>query len=154
MRLKEFLHRDFVLLRLEATDVDGVVGEVSARAGAVGVGDGALIREKLLERERLHPTVMGAGLAIPHATVPGLAAPVIGVAIAGGPPVLFGSEEQGGVRVFFVLLSPPGHEREHVKLLARICRLVCHEGFMDSLEAAGDPGSVVEIIEAIDAQHV
>ena len=142
MRLKEFLHRDFVLLRLEATDVDGVVGEVSARAGAVGVGDGALIREKLLERERL------------HATVPGLAAPVIGVAIAGGPPVLFGSEEQGGVRVFFVLLSPPGHEREHVKLLARICRLVRHEGFMDSLEAAGDPGSVVEIIEAIDAQHV
>jgi mannitol/fructose-specific phosphotransferase system IIA component (Ntr-type) len=58
------------------------------------------------------------------------------------------------VRVFFVLLSPPGREREHVKLLARICRLVRHEGFMDSLEAAPDARKVIEIIQTIDALHV
>ncbi|GMV08116.1 MAG: hypothetical protein AMXMBFR53_43910 [Gemmatimonadota bacterium] len=154
MRLKDFLHRDFVLLRLEATDVDGVVAEVSRKAADAGVGDAALVQEKLLERERLHPTVMGSGLAIPHATVPGLAAPVIGVALTGGAPVTFGSHEQDTVRLFFVLLSPPGHEREHVKLLARICRLVRHEGFVESLESAREPSQVVEIIEAVDAQHV
>lgn len=154
MRLKEFLHRDFVLLRLEAQDVDGVVSEVSRKAGEVGVGDAALVQEKLLERERLHPTVMGSGLAIPHATVPGLKAPVIGVALTGGDPVSFGHPEQDPVRLFFVLLSPPGHEREHVKLLARICRLVRHEGFLDSLESARAPAQVIEIIEAVDAQHV
>lgn len=154
MRLKDFLRDDFVLLRLDASDVDGVVDEVSRSAAAAGVGEGAVIREKILERERLHPTVMGAGLAIPHATVPGLTAPVIGVALSGKDPIPFGGEDQDPVRVFFVLLSPPGYEREHVKLLARICRLVRHEGFIDSLESAPDESAVVEIIQNVDAQHV
>jgi len=154
MRLRDFLHRDFVLLHLESSDVDGVIAEVARKAGTAGLGDPDVIRDQLLERERLHPTVMGSGLAIPHATVPGLEKPVIGVALAGGKPVSFGPTDQGTVRVFFVLLSPPGHEREHVKLLARICRLVRHEGFMDTLEASTGPEGVVEVIESIDALHV
>ena len=83
MRLREFLRSDFVVLRLEANDIDGVVGEVCACAAAAGIGDAEVIADKLLERERAHSTVIGSGLAIPHATVPGLAEPVIGVAIAG-----------------------------------------------------------------------
>lgn len=154
MRLKDFLRADFVVTRLQARDVEGVVDEVAARAGAVGVGSADVIREKLLERERQHPTVMGSGLAIPHATVPGLPAPVIGVALAGGDPVLFGAADQDPVRLFFVLLSPPGHEREHVKLLARICRLARHENFMEGLFEAPDEAEIVRIIEHIDAQHV
>lgn len=154
MRLKDFLRADFTLTRLQAKDVEGVVDEVAARAEAVGVGPAKLIRDKLLERERLHPTIMGSGLAIPHATVPGLPTPVIGVALAGDDPVVFGPPDQDPVKVFFVLLSPPGHEREHVKLLARICRLVRHEGFMESLDAAVDGTEVVRIIEHVDAQHV
>lgn len=51
------------------------------------------------------------------------------------------------VRVFFVLLSPPGTERQHVKLLARICRLVRQDNFVDRLEEA----AVVEAIESEDA---
>jgi mannitol/fructose-specific phosphotransferase system IIA component (Ntr-type) len=154
MRLSDFLRDDFVLLGLESRDVEGVVHEVSAQADRTGVGEGGLIEQKLLERERLHPTVMGQGLAIPHATVPGMDAPVVGVALAGGEPIPFGGGEHEPVRVFFVLLSPPGREREHVKLLARICRLVRHEGFMDSLEAAPDARKVIEIIQTIDALHV
>lgn len=153
MRLSEFLKPDFVVTRLKATSVRGVVDEVSAKAEEVGVGDRALIGEKLFEREQAHPTVMGGGLAIPHATVPGLPGPVIGVALA-GEPIHFGTAELDPVRVFFVLLSPPGHEREHVKLLARICRLVRHEGFIDQLEAVQEPRGIVELIQAIDDQHV
>jgi PTS system nitrogen regulatory IIA component len=113
MRLSEFLRPDFVVSRLQATDVDGVVRELSARAGAVGVAPEDVIAAKLLEREKLHTTVMGSGLAIPHATVPGLAEPVIGVALA-PEPIVFGPAGTDPVRVFVVLLSPPGHERVHV----------------------------------------
>ncbi len=154
MRLKEYLRDDFVLLRLASRTAEGVVAEVSARAGESGVGPADLVAEKLLERERGHSTVMGSGLAIPHATVPGLDAPVIGVALAGGEPIPFGGGDKEPVRVFFVLLSPPGREGEHVRLLARICRLVRHEGFIESLEAAEDARSIIEIIQSIDAQHV
>jgi mannitol/fructose-specific phosphotransferase system IIA component (Ntr-type) len=153
MRLSEFLKPDFVVTRLESRGVRGVIDEVSACAAEAGVGPAALIGEKLFEREEAHPTVMGAGLAIPHATVPGLPGPVIGVALS-GEPITFGSSELDPVRVFFVLLSPPGFEREHVKLLARICRLVRHEGFIDQLEEASDPAGIVDLILAVDDQHV
>ncbi|MCG6957881.1 MAG: PTS sugar transporter subunit IIA [Gemmatimonadetes bacterium] len=152
MRLKEFLRADFVVPQLTAHDVEGVVAEVSACAGAAGVGPEDLIRSKLLERERVHPTVMGSGLAIPHATVPGLSAPVIGVALS-REAIPFGGETFEPARLFFVLLSPPGYEREHVKLLARICRLVRHQGIIDELERAGDAAQVIDIIEAVDAEH-
>jgi mannitol/fructose-specific phosphotransferase system IIA component (Ntr-type) len=152
MRLSEFLRSDFVLPRLSASDVEGVVQELSARAGSVGVAPEELVASKLLERERSHTTVMGSGLAIPHATVPGLDDPVIGVALA-PEPVVFGPPEADPVRVFVVLLSPPGREREHVKILARICRLMRHEDFIDRLEAAEDDAGVIQVIESIDAQH-
>ena len=152
MRLSEFLRSDFVLPHLEARDVDGVVRELSARAGSVGVAPESLVASKLLERERSHSTVMGAGLAIPHATVPGLETPVIGVALA-REPVEFGPAGADPVRVFVVLLSPPGREREHVKILARICRLMRHEDFIDLLEEAEDDEAVIQVIETIDQQH-
>jgi PTS system nitrogen regulatory IIA component len=152
MRLSEFLRPDFVVSRLEARDVEGVISEVSRRAGDSGVAPGDVVAEKLLERERQHSTVMGAGLAIPHATVPGLRDPVIGVALA-RDPILFGPPDTDPVRAFVVLLSPPGREREHVKILARICRLMRHEGFLDQLEAADDDEGIIAVIEAIDAHH-
>lgn len=152
MRLSEFLRSDFVLARLEATDVDGVVREVSAKAAAAGVAPEEVVAQKLLEREKLHSTVMGSGLAIPHATVPGLEHPVVGVALA-REPVLFGADDSEPVRVFVVLLSPPGSEREHVKILARICRLMRHEGFLEQLEEAQDDEGILRVIETIDAQH-
>jgi len=99
MRLRDFLRADFVLTRLDAKDVEGVMEEVSARAGAVGVGSAQVIKERLLERERLHPTIMGAGLAIPHATGPGLPVLVVGVVLAGDEPLVFGAADQDPVRV-------------------------------------------------------
>jgi PTS system nitrogen regulatory IIA component len=152
MRLSEFLRSDFVLPHLEARDIDGVVRELSARAGSLGVAPADLVARGLLERERSHSTVMGAGLAIPHATVPGLEEPVIGVALA-REPVVFGPPGAEPVRVFVMLLSPPGREREHVKILARICRLMRDEDFIDRLEAAADEHGVIDVIESIDAQH-
>lgn len=153
MRLKEFLNPEFVVLRLAARDVEGVLDEVAARAAEAGVGNAEAVKEKLLERERLHPTVMGAGLAIPHATVPGLTAPSIGIALA-DEPIDFGGPDFDAVRAFFILLSPPGHEREHVKLLGRICRLARHQDFLDQLMTADDGAAVVAEILSVDDQHV
>jgi nitrogen PTS system EIIA component len=152
MQLSKFLRTDFVILGLAARDVDDVVAQVAARAAAAGLGPEEVIAGRLLERERTHPTVLGSGLAVPHATVPGLKDPVIGVALA-SVPVAFGGDAAEGVRLFFVLLSPPGHEREHVKLLARICRLMRHRTIIEELERAPDAAHVLDIVEAVDQQH-
>ena len=69
-------------------------------------------------------------------------------------PVQFGPPETEPVGVFFVLISPPGHEGQHIKLLARICRLVRHPGFMEELRSAPDGAAAVEVIERVDQLHV
>jgi nitrogen PTS system EIIA component len=152
MRISEYLSPTFVVPHLESRDVDGVLHELSARAAAAGVGPASVIAEKLLERELAHTSVMGAGLAIPHATVPGISNPVIGVARS-YDPIHFGPPELDPVRVFFVLLSPPGHERMHVKLLARICRLARNASFLSEISAADSDKAIVEVVQSMDAKH-
>ena len=49
MRLSEFLKPDFVVPRLQATGVRGVIDEVAARAQEVGVGSADLISDKLYD---------------------------------------------------------------------------------------------------------
>lgn len=48
-------------------DVDGVIREVSARAGSAGIAPQGVVAQSLFEREKLHSTVIGSGLAIPYA---------------------------------------------------------------------------------------
>jgi PTS system nitrogen regulatory IIA component len=153
MRISEYLRTDFVVTRLEARDTEGVLREISAKAGRAGLADAEVIADKLLERERSHTTAMGDGLAIPHATVPGLPAPVVGIARS-GEPIPFGPEGEQPVEVFFVLLSPPDHESTHVRLLARICRIARDDSFLERLNSATSASAIVDVVEQLDASHV
>lgn len=154
MRLNEYLRADLVLTDLRAEDMKGVVEALAAHVAAAGVVvDRRPVARALVAREAAHTTAMGHGMALPHATIPGLERPVLMVALA-PDPIQFGPEETDPVRVFFVLLSPPGREGEHIKLLARICRLVRHPGFVDELTGAEDGVAAVDVIRRVDEQHV
>lgn len=154
MRLRDFIRPELVVTDLRANDVSETVHALVAHLGDCGVvPDGAAVAEALLAREAVHTTAMGNGVAVPHATVPGLHAPLIMVAVSPiGTP--FGPVGLDPVRVFFVLLSPPERASLHIKLLARIARLVRHPGFLDRLHSARDPAAVLEAVERVDAEHV
>ena len=154
MRLNEYLRADLVLTGLEAGDRQGVIDALAAHlTGAGVVSDHGGVSRALLAREKSHTTAMGHGMALPHATIPGLAGPVLMVALA-SEAIQFGPAETDPVRIFFVLLSPPGREGEHIKLLARICRLMRHPGFVDDLTSATDGAQAVSVIRRVDEQHV
>jgi mannitol/fructose-specific phosphotransferase system IIA component (Ntr-type) len=154
MRLHHLLSPGLVLTDLRARGTDEVIRTVSDHLAARGVvASSPAVEDALLARERSHPTVLGRGLALPHATLPGLEEPVLLVAVA-REPVHFGPDADDPVTVFFVLLSPPGSESRHIKLLARICRLAHHPGFVDDLRDAAGPDEVVEIVGRVDRQHV
>jgi len=154
MRLTHHLRSDLILPDLDASGLAPVVRALADHLDehVAGVSRSAL-EEALLEREKAHTTAMGEGVAVPHATVPGLEEPILFVARA-RDPVPFGPPESEPVWIFFVLLSPPGRAREHIKLLARICRLVRHPGFLDDLRNAESSDEILGVIEAVDAQHV
>jgi mannitol/fructose-specific phosphotransferase system IIA component (Ntr-type) len=134
------------------TGVKGVSIEEAVRRIVASVPAGALPRPaeevtaKLLERERLMSTYLGAGLALPHARLEGLSEPAI----------LLGRSEEGvpagapgeRARLFFVLLTPSQVPRAQVRLLARIA------GMMDSEFVRlrlGEARSAQDLLEAVKA---
>ena len=119
--------------------------------GVVPSGNGVF--EALRDREDVHTTALGDGVAVPHAVIPTLQDILLVVATA-AQAVPFGPPETDPVDVLFTLLSPPGREAEHIKLLARICRLVRHPGLLESMRAAPGPEALYEAILAVDSQHV
>ncbi|MEJ2541425.1 MAG: PTS sugar transporter subunit IIA [Gemmatimonadota bacterium] len=154
MRLRDYLRPDLVLSDLHAGDMPSTLRQIAhqlAESGVVSSEEEA--RERLQAREEIHTTVMGHGLAIPHSTLPGLDQPVILLAMA-PDPIPFGPPESEPVRIFFTILSPPDRQGEHIKLLARICRLTRHEGFVDELLSVSSPEEALSLIRRIDEEHV
>ena len=92
-------------------------------------------------------------MAVPHAVVPTLS-DILLLVVSASRPVPFGPPDTDPVDLFFTLLSPPGREAEHIKLLARICRLVRHPGFLEGLRSAPGPEELYRALLRIDAQHV
>lgn len=78
---------------------------------------------KLMEREELGSTGIGAGVAIPHCKVAGLDETLLAVAIS-PEPVPFGAMDEKPVRVFFLVVSPESEPAVHLQTLAAISRWV------------------------------
>lgn len=154
MRLADYIRSELVLPDLRADDTESTIRRLSQHlADQHVVEDGAEVSQALMERERLHTTVVGHGVAIPHATVCGVESTILLVAVA-PDAIRFGPPESEPCRIFFLLLSPPGRESEHIKLLARLSRLVRHPGFVQRLGGATSTEGVLEAIRDVDAQHV
>lgn len=154
MRLRDYLRSDLVLADLTAHDTLSALEAIAHRLAQVGaVSSEREALEHLVAREDVHTTVLGHGMALPHATLEGLDGPIVLVALA-TDPVPFGPSGTEPVRIFFALLSPPDREAEHIKILARICRLVRHAGFVDELLGAASAEAALAFIKAVDEQHV
>ena len=149
MRLSEYLRPDLVLT-LRLSGVEGVIHALASHLRDRGVVPSSEdVELGLLARERIHSTVLGKGLAVPHMTLAGLERATVMLALA-PDPVQFGAPDEQPVGVFFVLLTPPGMESEHVKLLARICRLFREPTFGEDLRATRGPEEALALIARVE----
>jgi mannitol/fructose-specific phosphotransferase system IIA component (Ntr-type) len=156
MRLSEYLEPDLVVLDLECEGIEDTIGTLVDHVAAVGrIRDPDAVRTALLEREESHTTSLGNGVALPHTTLDGLSRPLLLVAVS-PDGVAFGprADEAPRDRLFFLLLSPLDQAGTHIKLLARIVRLVRSPDFVASLIEADSGPALVEEIEREDALHV
>ena len=157
MRLSEYLQPELVVTGLTTTGVEDTITALVDRLGETGhVRDVSDVRKAVVERERSHTTCLGNGVALPHATVVGIDRPMILVATAPagvdfGPA---GGEHDGVTRLFVLLLSPTEAAGRHIKILARIVRLVRSDEFVARLLAAESGEALIEEIEREDALHV
>jgi PTS system nitrogen regulatory IIA component len=104
-----------------------------------------VVLERLEHRERQAPTVVGGGVAIPHAFVPDLEHPIVG-AMSLKRIVPFSNESDGKVKTIFFLVGNEVRPQHHISILARIARLCSTPEF---LEAFGSSRTNRELYKTI-----
>lgn len=153
MKLHHYLRPDLIILDLQAEGVEGTLQSLVHQLAESGlIEDEQSVFGALLKRETSQSTGIGAGVAIPHACYPGLDTTVMALALS-RKGVDFRALDERPVHTFFLLLSPPAHSGTHIKLLARIARLIKHSGFMDQLLTASSSDEAIERIREFDEQH-
>jgi PTS system nitrogen regulatory IIA component len=154
MHLEDYLERNLVFVIDESKDKLSFLETLAARVGSQIPGiDVVSLLSKLEEREAEISTGIGNGVAIPHTTVEGLVEPTCIIAkIPGG--VDFESLDGSPVYISFLLLSPPQSTGIHLRLLARIARLVMNADFISSIIDAADAEEIYKITVEEDLRHV
>jgi len=110
------------------------------------VYDPEAVLEAITQREEMDSTALSGGVAIPHSHRP------LGDGVLGEPLVAFGKtlrEIPFGPRgemidLFFLVLSKD--DRTHLRVLARLARLMLREGFVEQLRSTETPREAYELI--------
>ncbi len=151
MKLFQLLNPDRIKLDIQAKDREGVIEElVNLLAEAGDLQDHEAVSKMVIDREMEVGTGIGYGVAIPH-TEPGpfhepLAA--LGRLTRG---IDFQAPDSEPARLIFLLLTPESAPALHVRLLARICRLLKSEELRRRLLSAENPRAAAEAIAEAEA---
>ncbi|MBW2176975.1 MAG: PTS sugar transporter subunit IIA [Deltaproteobacteria bacterium] len=151
MKILEVLQKEAILENLKSKDKKGIIEELVAPVAKVAnVSEEGLVRV-LLDRERLGSTGIGGGVGIPHGKLKNLENIVLGFGLS-RKGVDFDSMDGKPTHVFFLLVTPENSTGLHLKMLARISRLLKNESFKERLINAAGQDDIFNIIQAEDEE--
>jgi len=107
------------------------------------------ILEVLAERERLQSTGVGGGVAVPHGSVDRLDQQV-GALLVCPRPIPFDAIDGEPVNILFALVGPKGAPAEHLKILARVSRLLREASFRQRLAQVAAADEAYELLRTTD----
>lgn len=103
--------------------------------------------DRILERENQEPTLIGKGIACPHATVPGF--PGVGMAVSVLPtPIAFGETDRHKVSVVFMIVGSRTRASVLLKIMAEISRLASDKDSLKAIVSQDTPGGLVRALNA------
>lgn len=143
------------LLRIEAVSTNlgsrtknSTLRELVALAEKTGlVLDIQALQEAVIHREELCSTAIERGVAIPHPRRPlpeTIAEPILVVART-SQGIAFGAPDGRLTTLFFLTASQD--DRHHLHILARLCRMLRDENFVNDLEAAETPQEIIDLMK-------
>ena len=154
--LSDLLRLEQVQLKLEGADKPGVLRElvklVPEVRGEVAQQESFLAA--LLEREKMHTTAVGDGVAFPHARNPlgGVLKRPLLVFGRHAKGVGFGALDNKPVQLFFMLASP--NLTDHLTMLARLSRVMRDQQLRGGLITAGRAEDVVRMIAEAEQRTI
>ena len=143
--LSSLLKGGIIIPCYEATSRKQALHALSEELSRVTKISAREIEDSVMERERLGSTGVGEGVAIPHARVQGIDAP-IGAFMRLATGVDFEAVDDRPCDLIFMLLAPLSAGADHLRALAQVSRVFRQGAVRDALRAANTLDEVKAII--------
>jgi fructose-specific phosphotransferase system IIA component len=151
MLLSDFLKADAICLDLESESKKALFQVALKHLHEQGyVSDPKRVYEDLQVREKIMSTGIGQGVAIPHAQSEGVPETHLSLWRPVGP-IEFDAMDEQPVDLVFMILGPWGIGNEHVKILAKISRLLHGSNFRERLRKAKSVEAVLRTIQDFES---
>lgn len=152
MNLSDFMREELILLNLVSNTKENIIKELITPIiqKRIASSEKSLVKA-LLDREALGSTAIGNGVAVPHAKHSSVTEKAI----------VFGRTEKGKnfdsiddkpVNLFFLIVSPPAEAGPHLKMLARISRLLQDEDFREKLMTLPSGREIIKYIRTNEVE--
>lgn len=145
MPLSDILKPEGVIASLRARGKKQALQELSAVASKLCGFEAQHILDKLLARERLGTTGVGQGIAIPHAKF-AEATKVTGLFARLEQPIDFESIDDRPVDLIFLLIAPEDGGAEHLRILARVSRLLRNQELCAKLRGSRERAALYALL--------
>ena len=146
MKILDVLLKEAILSDLKANDKKRVLEELVTPVARIADLNHDYLVKVLMERERLGSTGIGEGIGIPHGKVKDLESLVLGFGLS-KKGVDFDSMDGQPAHIFFLLLTPENSTGLHLKLLARISKILKNDPFKQKLLRAKNRDEIYSIIK-------
>ena len=145
MKLSSILNESLILHRDSVKDFEEAI---ELLADAIGQEFGfevkpAQVRSSVLERETIAPTIVGNGVGIPHARIPGFEDLVVAMIVL-KTPVQQGSEPQ---RLLAMVLTSEAASQSYLNTVASIAKIAEDTSLLPKLLSASDASTVLNLID-------
>ncbi len=153
--LSEFMMVEAIEVPLHARTRGSVIREMSRLAASTGLlWDADTMAEAVQAREALHPTALENGVALLHPRRPQtsiLSDSLVALGIS-PQPIPFGNAAGHLTDVFFLICSTD--DQVHLRILARLARIVSDEVFMTMLRSTTSPSEALELIRTTEEELI
>ena len=150
MKIVEMLKPEYIIEALQSDKKKDVLLELSAPfLKNYPELDPDIALSVLMAREKLGSTGIGEGIAIPHGKLAGLDNLIVcfGRSAAG---IDFNAMDGNPVHLFFLLLAPENSAGQHLKMLAKISRMLKDSRFRAKLMEAKSRDEIFGMISQQD----
>ena len=154
MKITDILKKEHIIDSLVSVDKASTLEELSNFLKSKGL---VFVKENLLnalmERERLGSTGIGENVAIPHAKVSEIDK-IVTIFARSIKGVEFDSLDKKPVHFIYLVLAPEKSSGQHLKVLARVSRLLKNKSLREAIMSATEANQIYSIIADEDSKYI
>ena len=149
--LSQVVARGIAVLDPGIKDADEALGALAKAASRELGVPASVLHDGLRRRERLWPTALPEGIALPHAILPEITRTlVVPMYVPFGFPM---AAREPRSDVIIGLFAGPGNPDDHVRLLGRLARIASDPRALASLRTVPSANDLVHRLLELDAAH-